>query len=52
MIRNATTIATGIHSGAVTHHQDQVIVSVNFKMRKMIKRTVPKLIPLSFIMII
>ena len=30
--------ATPPHSGAVTHHQDQSITCVNFKIRKTIKR--------------
>jgi hypothetical protein len=44
---NATaTISQGIHSGDVTHHQDQVITPVNFNTRKTINRTVQKPIPL------
>ena len=49
-IRTTITIAIGIHSGAVTHHQDQVIYPVSFKTRKTTNRIVPKLIPPSFIL--
>lgn len=39
------TISGGIHRGAVTHHQDQSIVSVSFKMRNTINRIAPNPIP-------
>ena len=43
MIVNPTkSKATGIHSGAVTHHQDHVMVSVSFNTKKIKNRTVPK----------
>ncbi|BBQ09251.1 hypothetical protein JUNP353_3822 [Elizabethkingia anophelis] len=35
-------INADIHIGAVTHHQDQFIVLVNFKIRKTMKTTVDK----------
>lgn len=36
----------GIHNGEQTHHQDQSIVLVNFKTRKIKNKTVPNPIPL------
>ena len=35
-------ISGGIHNGDVTHHQDQDIVFVNFKMRNTIKSIMSK----------
>jgi hypothetical protein len=53
--RTRITAATPPHKGAVTHHQDQSIVCVNFKIKNTINKTVKKLIPdvelLSFDMI-
>lgn len=43
------TRATGIQRGEVTHHQDQLIVPVSFRTRKIKNNTIPKLIPVDFV---
>lgn len=35
----------GIHNGAVTHHQDQSICPVNFRIKNTMKSTPPKPTP-------
>lgn len=45
IIANKITNPNGIHSGEVTHHQDQSIVFVSFKTRKTTKRIVDNEIP-------
>ena len=42
---NAPTNNAGIHNGAVTHHQLQSILSVNFNTMNMRNRIIPKPIP-------
>jgi hypothetical protein len=43
------TITRGIHKGEVTHHHDQVILFVSFKIKNTRNKTVPKPIPLLFL---
>lgn len=47
-IKNTAMIPTqtGIHMGAVIHHHDQSILSVNFKTKNIKKSNVPNPIPL------
>ena len=45
LIPNTIAIATGIQSGAVTHHQDQEIVLVSFRIRNTINKTLGKFDP-------
>jgi len=44
--------ATGIHKGDKTHHHDHAIEPTSFNTIKIIRRTVVKLNPVSFIMLI
>ena len=43
--RSTINAVAGIHNGAVTHHQDHVIVLVSFNTKKIKNRTVPRVPP-------
>ena len=45
IIKSTMVNPIGIHNGAVTHHQDQSICSVNFRTKNTMKSTPPKLTP-------
>jgi hypothetical protein len=51
MTKNIAPTASGIHSGLVTHHQLQLIVFVNFKIKKIRNNTVVNDIPVVLVLL-